>query len=94
MMLVGSAQFMHHTSIESDISSDGASVLSLCYSSSSFEEIESSSSNSNLINSDFEQESSVIEPYLYEPEDNNSPLHAESEPSESEAVNRLASKDW
>ena len=78
--------------MESNVSSDGASVLSLCYSSSSFEE--SSSSNSNLISNDSEQESSVIEPYLYEPEDNDSPLRTESEPSESEAVNRLASKDW
>ena len=54
--------------MESNVSSDSASVLSLCYSSSSFEE--SSSSNSDLICSDSEQESSVIEPYLYEPKNN------------------------
>ena len=78
--------------MESDVSSDSASALSLCYSSSSFED--SSSSNSDLICSDSEQESSVIEPYLYEPKDNDSPLRTESGSSESEAVNRLASKDW
>ena len=56
---------------ESDCSSDSASILTLCYSSSSERD-------------DVDRESAVLEPYLYEPEDSDSHGSAEEESSDSQ----------
>ena len=64
--------------VESDRSSNSGSILSLYYSSSSFEGNEESDSASE--HSDLDRESTVIEPYLYEPEDSGLSSPEDSEP--------------
>ena len=65
---------------KSDYSSDSASVLSLCCSSSSFEGREDS--DSDLESGDLDRECAVFKPYLYEPEDSDLPSPTENESSE------------
>ena len=77
---------------ESDCSSDSASILTLCYSSSSFER--STNSNSASERDDVDRESAVLEPYLYEPEDSDSHGSAEEESSDSQDEERLNNKEW
>ena len=77
---------------ESDHSSDSSSILSLYYSSSSFEGSEESDSTSE--HSDLDQESTVVEPYLYEPEDSDSSLPAEGNSSEHQDEDRLSNGKW
>ena len=77
---------------ESDYSSVNASILSLCYSSSYFER--STDSDSASERGDLERESAVLEPYLYEPEDNDSHGSAVEESSDSQDVERLNNKEW
>ena len=74
---------------ESDCSSDSSSILSLCYSSSSFERSTNSDSASERGG-----ESAVLEPYLYEPEDSDSHGSAEEESSDSQDEERLSNKEW
>ena len=77
---------------ESDCSSDNASILSLCYSSSSFER--STYSYSASERGDLDRESEVFEPYLYEPEDSDSHGSAVEESSDSQDEERLNNKEW
>ena len=63
---------------ESDHSSNSSRILSLYYSLSSFEESEES--DSALEHSGLDRESTVIELYLYEPEDSSLSSPADSEP--------------
>ena len=69
-----------------------ASILSLCYSSSSFER--STNSDSASERGDLDRESAVLEPYLYEPEDSDSHGSAEEESSDSQDEERLSNKEW
>ena len=77
---------------KSDYSSDSGSVLSLCYSSSSFEGREDS--DSDLESGDLDRESAVVEPYLYEPEDSDLPSPTENESSEHQDEDRLSNREW
>ena len=76
---------------QSDVSSQYSSILSLSYSSSSFDMIESSDP-ALYVESDLEEGSeNIVVPYQYEPEENGS----ESESSdESQNNGRLLNTEW
>ena len=80
------------TDCSSDSDSDSASILSLCYSSSSFER--STNSDSASERGDLDRESAVLEPYLYEPEDGDSHGSAEEVSSDSQDEESLSNKEW
>ena len=74
---------------ESDRSSDGNSVLDLSYSSSSFEGSIGGEDSDTTDN-----ESTVVEPYRYEPECSDSPTPSPHNSSDHEGVNRITSNEW
>ena len=78
--------------VESDCSSDSASILTLCYSSLYFER--STDSDSTSERGVLDMESAVLEPYLYESEDSDSHASAEEESSDSQDEERLSNKEW
>ena len=68
---------------------DSSSVLSLCYSSSPFASQATSSS------SDVDEESHTVEPYLYEPTDDEGSSDEAGESSDDESsTERLGNTEW
>ena len=96
MLFCDTAYILHASTVvmeaeksEIDHSSDGNSVLDLSYSSSSFEGSIGSEDSDTTDN-----ESTVVEPYCYEPECSDSPLPSPHNSSDHEGVNRLTSNEW
>ena len=74
---------------ESDRFSNGNSVLDLSYSSSSFRGSIGGEDSDTTDN-----ESTVVEPYRYEPECSDTPSPSPHNSSDHEGVNRLKSNEW
>ena len=88
-VLRASTVVMEAEESENDRSSDGNSVLDLSYSSSLFEGSIGGEASDTTVN-----ESTVVEPYLYEPECSDSPSPSPHNSSNHEGVNRLTSNEW